>query len=240
MQYPVCRHIKTNGTRCKSPSMTDNTWCFFHARIHRRHSSYRFTDKTSGYLRRGIDLQLCVLEDRDSVLFSLSLVVNALSTGNLEPDRARTLLYGLQLASQITARPATPPLAEDIIRSTTLDSDDLDLSDEPDLSDVADLELTVSEPSVPPSTDTLANPEISELAEQGALAPSKVEVQAALETPEDPTPTSLIAAIKPLPAHQPFDLSRFRPAPQEPISDNAESINERLADDLNRHCVKFA
>ncbi|MCU1321143.1 MAG: hypothetical protein JWM43_792 [Acidobacteriaceae bacterium] len=235
MQYPVCRHIKTNGTRCKSPAMTDNTWCFFHARIHRRHSSYRFTDKTSGYLRRGVDLQLCVLEDRESVLFSLSLVVNALSTGNLEPDRARTLLYGLQLASQITARPAPSPLPEDIIRSTTLDAEELDLSevegpyppesDTQNLSGGKDLEPSRIED----------RSEAESKAESKACDPTEVKVQAAPEALSQSIPQP-----KQLTSHQHFDLSRVRPTPSEPISDTAAPINEHFADDRKHHCVKFA
>ena len=29
MQLTLCRHIKTNGTRCKAPSLTDRPWRYF-------------------------------------------------------------------------------------------------------------------------------------------------------------------------------------------------------------------
>jgi len=50
MQYELCRHIKTNGTRCKAPSLTDGLWCYFHHRLHQRHNTYRHTEATRGYL----------------------------------------------------------------------------------------------------------------------------------------------------------------------------------------------
>ncbi len=30
MQYPLCRHIRTNGLRCKSPALTEAPYCYFH------------------------------------------------------------------------------------------------------------------------------------------------------------------------------------------------------------------
>ena len=37
MEATICRHIKTNGRRCKSPSLGLSALCYFHSRLHRRH-----------------------------------------------------------------------------------------------------------------------------------------------------------------------------------------------------------
>jgi hypothetical protein len=37
METAICRHIKTNGRRCKSPSLGLSAFCYFHSRLHRRH-----------------------------------------------------------------------------------------------------------------------------------------------------------------------------------------------------------
>ena len=35
----ICRHIKTNGRRCRSPRLTGHDLCYFHARFHERQDS---------------------------------------------------------------------------------------------------------------------------------------------------------------------------------------------------------
>jgi hypothetical protein len=97
MQYELCRHIKANGIQCKAPSLTGEEWCYFHNRLHQRHSHYRHTAATRGYLLPGQHIQLTALEDRESVQVALSVVINALATGHLDTKRATALLYGLQL-----------------------------------------------------------------------------------------------------------------------------------------------
>jgi len=99
MQLTLCRHIKTNGTRCQAPSLTDGLWCYFHHRLHQRHQTFRPTGAARGYLIPGQHIELTALEDRESVQVALSVVINALATGNLDIKRATALLYGLQLAS---------------------------------------------------------------------------------------------------------------------------------------------
>ncbi len=103
MQLSLCRHIKTNGIRCKAPSLTGGLWCYFHHHLHDRHKTYRHTESTRGYLIPGQHIELTALEDRESVQLALSCVINALATGNLETKRATALLYGLQLASNNAA-----------------------------------------------------------------------------------------------------------------------------------------
>lgn len=59
MAYQLCRHIRTNGRRCKAASLNQNIYCFFHQHLHH-------TDATSGYLP-GQHIEHTALEHRESV-----------------------------------------------------------------------------------------------------------------------------------------------------------------------------
>lgn len=129
MQYELCRHIKTNGTRCKAPALTAGTWCYFHSRLHQRHTNYRYNATTRGSIFPGYHIELIALEDRESVQISLSVVINALATGNLEPKRATALLYGLQLASANARGLHTEPFASEAVRTVEPSPEGLDLAE---------------------------------------------------------------------------------------------------------------
>ena len=107
MTYPTCRHIHTRGVQCGSPALSGRGFCFFHQNLHDRHQVFHRTAGTPGYLLPGQHVELPALEDREAVQLALSVVINALATGQLETRRATALLYGLQLAG-MNARPYTP------------------------------------------------------------------------------------------------------------------------------------
>jgi hypothetical protein len=138
MQYDLCRHIKTNGTRCKAPSLTGGTWCYFHSRLHQRHNSYR-NDATRSSLFPGHHIELTALEDRESIQVALSVVINALATGNLEPKRASTLLYGLQLASNNARGLHAEPFASEAVRTVEPSPEGLDLAEPGAVAETDDL-----------------------------------------------------------------------------------------------------
>jgi hypothetical protein len=129
MQLSLCRHIKTNGTRCKAPSLTDGLWCYFHHRLHQRHTAFRPTEATRGYLIPGQHIELTPLEDRESVQVALSVVINALATGQLDIKRATALLYGLQLASNNARGLHTEPYAANVVRAIEPSPEGLDLAE---------------------------------------------------------------------------------------------------------------
>jgi hypothetical protein len=138
MQLSLCRHIKTNGTRCKAPSLTDGLWCYFHHRLHGRHERYRPTEATRGYLIPGQHIELTALEDRESVQVALSVVINALATGQLDIKRATALLYGLQLASNNARGLYTEPGAANTVRTIEPSPEGLDLAEPGAVCEVAD------------------------------------------------------------------------------------------------------
>ena len=129
MTYRLCRHIKTNGLQCHSPALDDGQWCYFHHRLHGRHEKYRATDVTRGYLIPGQHVELSALEDRESVQVALSVVINALATGQLDIKRATALLYGLQLASNNARGLQTKPFAPDVVRAIESSPEGLDLAE---------------------------------------------------------------------------------------------------------------
>src|SRR5277367_4018443 len=139
MPLTLCRHVRTNGTRCKSPSLTAEKWCYFHHRLHDRRKTYRHTEATRGYLVPGQHIELTALEDRESVQLALSCVINALATGLLETKRATALLYGLQLASNNAASLRTEPSAP--VRTVEPSPEGLDLA-EPRVAEDTELNLT--------------------------------------------------------------------------------------------------
>src|SRR5258708_6636825 len=129
MQYPLCRHIKTYGLQCQSPSLSSGDWCYFHTRLLQRHTSFRHTPATRGYLIPGQHIELTALEDRESVQVALSVVINALATAHLEPNRPPALLYGPRLPSMTPARLQLKPYAPDVVRTLQSTPDGLDLAE---------------------------------------------------------------------------------------------------------------
>src|SRR5271168_2887470 len=128
MQYALCRHIKTNGTQCEAPSLSDGQWCFFHSRLHQRHSRFRPIEVASDSIVRAQPVHLSALEDRESVQVALSVVINALASGQMEPRHATALLYGLQIASNNASGLHTEPSANTIVRSIEPSTEGLDLA----------------------------------------------------------------------------------------------------------------
>ena len=129
MQFALCQHIKTNGLRCKSPSLDRTTYCYFHNRLHQRHAAFRPQGEAARYVISGQHVQLLALEDRESVQTALSVVINALALGQLETSRATALLYGLQLAAMNAAKLNTQPYAPNIVRTIDSSPEGLDLAE---------------------------------------------------------------------------------------------------------------
>jgi len=127
MPYELCRHILTSGLRCKSPSVDQGTWCYFHRTLHARHRNFRHTEATRADLIPGQHIELAPLEDRQSIQLALSIVINALATGQLETRRATALLYGLQVASSnATLAEAT---SHEQVQTATQTPEGLDLAE---------------------------------------------------------------------------------------------------------------
>ena len=109
MQYPLCRHIMTNGTQCEAPALKEEQWCFFHSRLHQRHHRFRPIPTVTDSITRIQPVHLSALEDLESIQVALSVVINALASGQMETRQATGLLYGLQIASTNVVRLSPKP-----------------------------------------------------------------------------------------------------------------------------------
>ena len=112
--FKECRHIMPSGARCHSPALRDQPYCYFHTSLHRSAAQKSVFDDPS--------LTLPALEDSSAVQIALTQVLGALSSSKLDPRRAGLLLYGLQIAAQITSRPATRR-STDFVRSVCYEED---------------------------------------------------------------------------------------------------------------------
>jgi hypothetical protein len=140
MSATICRHIKTNGRQCKSPSLGLSAFCYFHSRLHRRHRNLLENSSalaistpnpgasTPGTPQNPIELDLPPVEDAESIQVSISLLIAALARNRIDAKRAAVLLYGLQLASTNAKSITIEPSAASIIRALTRTKSGLDLA----------------------------------------------------------------------------------------------------------------
>ncbi len=145
MQTSICRHIKTNGRRCKSPSLGQSAFCYFHSRLHRRHKHLvenspilleneakpaSSATETNQSLPESapLELDLPPLEDVESIQVSISLLISALARNRIDSKRAAVLLYGLQLASTNARSITIEPSPTSIIRTLSRTRSGIDLA----------------------------------------------------------------------------------------------------------------
>jgi hypothetical protein len=142
MPETLCRHIKTNGHRCKSPSLGQTAFCYFHSRLHRRHRNLvenhrnlsesapnpAQTNLQSTQITPEIELDLPPLEDAESIQIAISLVVAALARNRIDSRRAATILYALQLASTNARSINTEPYGPSVVRTVVHKKSGLDLA----------------------------------------------------------------------------------------------------------------
>jgi hypothetical protein len=85
-----CTHIKVTGQRCGSPTLRGEFFCYFHTRV------------IKGVQMR-VDMRLdsmALLEDHESIQFSIMNVVDGLVKGTLDPRRAKLIIQALRIAAR--------------------------------------------------------------------------------------------------------------------------------------------
>jgi hypothetical protein len=162
MPTPYCRHIKINGRRCCSLAMRGKSLCYFHYGMNAHHRALHppkpeptiihplnvdaarlqrepllaeyFSPPRPGPLT----LDFPALEDRDSIQIALSMLIAALGQDRIDPRRAGTILYGLQVASS-NARNLSHNQSR-TVRDTVLDDAGLHLAPDEDPEEIAELQ----------------------------------------------------------------------------------------------------
>jgi hypothetical protein len=99
-RYPICRHVLTNGRRCKSPALAISAFCFHHQKLRRTRPS------TIGPAPALIQFDANPLRDAQSIQHTLWLVLQGVASGHLATGHAGKMLSVLQRASADTRRRA--------------------------------------------------------------------------------------------------------------------------------------
>ena len=126
---PRCQHVKTNGTRCKSPAMRNHLFCYFHRQIH---------DRPNFEV-----VEIGTLEDANSVQMAIQQIVSAVVRGMIDHKAAGLALYGLQTAAMNLPNCDFEPNHDEVIvddRGTALE--DVDCDDD----ECLERDLTSAEP----------------------------------------------------------------------------------------------
>jgi hypothetical protein len=90
----TCTHIKVTGVRCGSPALRGEEFCYFHQNAHRT-------------VRRPKQSRLhpiALIEDEESIQYSLMEVINALMRNTIDLKRATLILRALHIAVKNATR----------------------------------------------------------------------------------------------------------------------------------------
>ncbi len=111
--FKECRHIKPSGSKCKSPALKDQPFCYHHWHLH----SVR---PPKGRPKKSLPLPS--LEDPQGIQIALTNVLGVVGSSPLDNKSAGQYLYGLQIATKLADRASVPEPC-DIVRSLSNDAD---------------------------------------------------------------------------------------------------------------------
>ena len=102
---PRCQFIKANGNSCGSPALKRRRFCHFHSKTadERKRKNRNGTESRP---EKSVELELPVLEDDLAIQMAVSNVCRQLANERIDPKRATSLLYGLQVAAVAVRRTA--------------------------------------------------------------------------------------------------------------------------------------
>ncbi len=95
-----CRHIKPDGIRCGSPSLRNESFCYYHHTA--RRPGPRQPQVLTAADRKCSTFNLpspADLNERPGVQLAIALILHKIANNEIDPRRAGLLLYGLQIAS---------------------------------------------------------------------------------------------------------------------------------------------
>ena len=119
-KFIECRHIMTNGRKCRAAALRHKPYCLHHAKLHFRTAAKRRLKESTG----------SDLHDLDALCRATAKAVEALTSPMVDTRRAGLLLYGIQLATNLQKRAVTrSQLTPD--PAWLCNDRDGDLSDEP-------------------------------------------------------------------------------------------------------------
>ena len=100
---PRCQYTKADGEQCGCPALKRKRFCYFHSKTADGRKRKKSTS-TGRHAERSSDLELPVLENDRAIQMAVTNICRQLATDGIEPKRASTLLYGLQVAAVAVRR----------------------------------------------------------------------------------------------------------------------------------------
>jgi hypothetical protein len=100
---PRCQFIKADGETCCSPALKRMRFCYFHSKTaggRKRRKNGKADSRTEP--RAGLEMP--VLEDDLAIQMAVTNICRQLANETIEPKRATSLLYGIQVASTAVRR----------------------------------------------------------------------------------------------------------------------------------------
>ena len=95
----LCRHIKPNGLRCKSPALRSQSYCYYHEALYRVRNPSASDHKAP--------LNLPPLEDVSGIQLAVQEVLSAVASTRIDSKRAAVILRGLELSRRLSRKPAS-------------------------------------------------------------------------------------------------------------------------------------
>jgi len=102
MDLQLCEHIKVGGTRCGSPALKDEKYCYYHIAVHRLVPRMNlFVDINNPYSagQPGYDSMFPYPEDTAAIQIGFTQLIHGLSRGWIDHKRGRLILAALQGAA---------------------------------------------------------------------------------------------------------------------------------------------
>ena len=102
----ICAHIKDDGLRCGTPAVTGRNFCYYHCRVH--HPGARMATR---------QYRAPLPDSVTSLQVALAHTLQALGTGDLEPKKANSMMFGINLATNLLrlAKPLTETEQQQVV-----------------------------------------------------------------------------------------------------------------------------
>lgn len=93
-EAPKCQHVRSNGTRCGSPALKGNLFCYYHQQC--RPVTFDYSKCRSDY--SSSDVTLPLFDDPHAIQITLHRVTELVLRHQIDQKDASLTLYALQLA----------------------------------------------------------------------------------------------------------------------------------------------
>ena len=97
-KFTECRHLMPGGRKCHAPALRGKSYCYHHTKLHFRRWGAREPRM----------LKTLALDNARSLQTAVAEVLTALGSPLTDPKKAAVILYGLNLANNLSKRISPP------------------------------------------------------------------------------------------------------------------------------------